>query len=263
MTTSNMLRPSLGSDIEQVPYDLFTMSGDALRDYDHRLHRMGTKSRPLVMDEVQVHPDSLAVEYAIIKPAEDALDFIAAIDTAHRTAERMIGTKLVGVDYVDIAEIVSLTPEATPFLWENARVFGCSPDWEVMERTGKARLRDRVPAYIKTRSLKELGTHFHFTLPEHMRPPEVELADGTVVYDGRPLANVISALHERTAWLYKWDHPTEKPWYRKPRVFRPKSYGFEYRSFGGSLASDRGALERMSMIAFEFMEDCFSGRVSL
>lgn len=262
MTTANAVSPSLGTDIETVPHNLFTMGLDALRDYDYRLHNMGTKDHPIYMDDVQVHPDSLAVEYAICTPARDPLDFISAVRDAHQTAERMIGTRLVGTDYVDIDEIVHLTEETTPFLWENARVFGCSPDWIVLPN-GKPFLRANVPASVKHRSLKEIGCHIHFTLPEHMRPPVIIYDDNREAYDGSDLAPVVREWYERTDWLHQWSHPIERPWYRKPMTYRPKSYGFEYRSFGASLVSDLPALERVAALAFEFMEDCFSGRVSI
>lgn len=263
MTTCNLVTPSLGTDMELVPHNLHTMGADAIKDYDHRLHRMGTKYRPIMMDDVQVHPDSLAVEFAIRTPADDPLDFIMAYQSAKSTAERMIGTTLIGVDWVDIDEVVGLTEADTPFLWENSRVFGCSPDWIVMSKHRTARLRDHVPSPIKTRSLKELGGHLHFTLPLHLRAPEITLPNGEKSYDGAAIAPLVMNWYERTQMFHTWDHPTEGPWYRKPMVFRPKPYGFEYRSFGASVLDSQQTLEALAREAFDFMEDCFDGRIHL
>jgi hypothetical protein len=258
---TNMTRPSAGADCELVPVNLKHMSVSDVQMYESALLNTGSKNRPLVVDGVQMHPDSLAAEFAFAEPVYDPASFMMQYQHSHSLLESVIGVELEGVDYVDLQQIVNINPSDTPFLWENARVFGCSPDWQVL--AGRASLRDDVPPRVKNRGLKELGGHIHLTLPNYMLPPVLKVVAGLPIYDGGALVPVIEEFYDRIRHLHAWDHPSEGPWYRKPKVFRPKSYGFEYRSLGASVMHDPRKREALALIAFQFMDDCFSGRVCI
>ena len=101
------------------------------------------------------------------------------------------------------------------------------------------------------------------TLPPWMQPKEIVTDDGSVVYDGEALAPVVEQFYDRIRHLHQWEHPSAGPWYRKPKVFRPKSYGLEYRSLGASVMDDARKREALINESFQFMDDCFSGRVCI
>lgn len=210
-----------------------------VRRYEERMALLGSKSEPTIIDGVQLHPDSLACEFAILKPASSVGEFMMMFQHAREIAQSYMGTHLQGYNFIDTASIPLFSVDICPTVFEAANTFGCSPDWIIL-RSGKLKLRDTVPDFIRHSTVKETGMHFHLDIAE---PDEVRLSEAVTSY------------YDRTRMLHTWGHPTARPWYRKPMTFRPKSYGFEYRSFGAALCENQPAFEMAVTQAFQLMDD--------
>jgi len=100
---------------------------------------------------------------------------------------------------------------------------GCSPDFQFGQERNV-----REHPWVARRPLRESGLHLHFDLrPEYINNHDM-------------LSKFVDELYERLAVFHTWEHPTEEPWYRRPKVYRPKPYGIEYRSLGSSIINDAG-----------------------
>ena len=239
-----MTTPMLGTDVElSLPMQAFN-DITMVRQYEERMSSLGKKYQPTVIENVQLHPDSLACEFAIMEPASSVGDFMMKYQNAREIAQSYMGMHLRGYDWIDTANLPLFREDIMPTVFKAANTFGCAHDYIIL-RSGKVKLRDNVPDLIKFRSVKEMGIHFHIELtPEY-------------IHDEALMAEAISSYYDRTRMLHHWDHPTQHAWYRKPMTFRPKSYGFEYRSLGAGLADNQSGLELAVTQAFRLMEEVF------
>ncbi len=212
-----------------------------VRRFEDRIAALGTKHEPTIIEGVKLHPDSLACEFAMTEPAESVGAFLMQFQRAREVAQAFMGTHLAGYDYVDTERLPLFGPNHCPVVYEAACTFGCDSDYQVL-RNGKVMHRETVPTWVHERSVKECSGHLHIDLPDI-------LCD-----DAERMGTYVGMYYDRTRVLHTWTHPTQRPWYRKPMVFRPKSYGFEYRSLGASLADNQPALELAVTQAFQLMD---------
>ena len=211
------------------------------RQFEAALSGLGPKHRPTYIDGVQLHPDSLACEFALEGPASTVGEFMMKFQHAREIAQSVMGMHLVGYDAIDTRTLPLLNPDLMPVCYTAANTFGCSPAWVVL-RSGKPKYRNIVPDVVRNSTVKGMGFHFHFNLPEDMCDEE----------DGTLCARAVSTFCDRTQMLHT--SPGDG-WYRKPRVYRPKKYGMEYRSFGAGLADNHAQLEMAVIQAFRLMEE--------
>lgn len=232
----------LGTDVElSLPVTAW-QDYVQVRKFEERMSMLGTKSAPTVIDGVQLHPDSLACEFALVDPCSTVGEFMMRFQHAREIAQSYMGTHLQGYNFIDTSSLPLFSVDICPTVFEAANTFGCSPDWIIL-RSGKLKLRDTVPDFVRSSTVKETGFHLHIDLPQEY------------CKDERLLCEAITNYYERTRMLHTWGHPTARPWYRKPMTFRPKKYGFEYRSFGASLADNQPALEMAVTQAFQLMDE--------
>lgn len=251
-----MTRPihaKLSYDVEFVPPAIFN-SADNLITYQRRMEVIGTKSHPHLNDIVmhQMHIDGISAEMAPMQPSTTADDLIRQYRTAKQYYERMIGYELEGRDTIDLDLLPGFGETLTPWLWESAMTFGCSPDYQ-------DGMRREVPPGVKETNIREAGIHIHMDLhPEFrdQRPPGmIEMQEGEPT-NARRVAQVAAEFAEAISFLYEPE--TDDLWYRQPRVYRPTTYGIEYRSVGASICNDEDRLYTLFSVAQSYMRDHFS-----
>lgn len=218
--------------------------------YEDQLNGIGTKDNPMLVNmnatSFYVHPDSIALEMAPARPLRSPTEFLEAVESARQYAALLMGYQMVGVDAYDLRTCAYInTPKGQRTcanLLKRGRTMGCAPDYQY----GAVR---EVPAGIKESPVKETSFHLHIDVPEH-------LMRGTCIPQeiiGPSLQDVVDELRdELSLFTPRWEFDLP-PWYRQPGVFRPKPYGLEYRSLGGSLFSDPTRLANVAGTIFEFM----------
>lgn len=226
-------------DAELVPVGFDTFDAEQVRGYDQLLSNMGSKSAPMILPRIggQFHPDGLATEFAPLEPSSSVAEFLASYTRLKQKAERMIGGKLCGVDWVDISRNPEFNVYNAPYLYELAHVLGCSQDWD------EHGPRTKVPEEIKSSPIKEIGFHIHVDVHPKFREEESQIVPIVLEYE-----QAINFLRP------EWTAPRD-PWYRRHTVFRPKPYGFEYRSFGSSIVENLTRFTALVQISFLFAQD--------
>jgi len=204
------------------------------------LEGLGSKQSPTILDidgyPTQVHADGACLEYAVHHQCTTAGEFIAQQAAVMYDLERRFGFPFEPEDWYDLREWPHLNPANTPYLWAQVNTFGCSKD------RGMFGYEREVPMRVLKSPVRESGVHFHANLkPEHCN------VDGCTM--------IAKALVKDAGIPHVWTHPTAKPWYRKPGVFRAKPYGIEYRSLGASMLSDKNRFELVVQLMFAFFED--------
>lgn len=228
-------------DCEVVPRHYRSFDGSTWGRYESSLVSLGTKSDPqrFMEENVQMHPDGLATEYAPIIPFGSSEDFLAAVDYMHNLAESMVNMPLMGVDWLDLADVPDFTADTAPELWELSHTLGCSQDFD----PHGAR---HVPQLVKDSTIKEVGFHIHIDVHPKF------------IGDHESVLSVVGDFHAAVGFLLPRWTATRPPWYRKPMTYRPKPYGLEYRSFGASIIEDKGKLALLALITYDFMRDHFN-----
>lgn len=225
-------------DCEVVPRSYERWNADDWAEYDHTLRHLGTKLAPQTFpdENVQVHPDGLATEYAPLEPLSSSDEFLESLIRMHQFSEMLTGIHLVGVDWVDISQMPAFAPDTAPLLWELAHTLGCSEDFD------QHGVRN-VPQMVKDSPIKEVGFHIHIDV----HPKFIDNHESVLP--------VVQDYHDAVGFLLPTWTASRPPWYRAPMTYRPKPYGLEYRSFGASIIEDKGRIAMLARITFDFMRD--------
>lgn len=251
--TSKQTYAQLSYDVEFVPPAIFN-SAENLHRYQQMMEIIGTKSHPHVDTSFghQMHIDGISAEMAPIRPSLTADELIQSYRAAKAHYERLVGYELEGMDIIDLDLLPGFGETSTPWLWASAMTFGCSPDYQ-------DGMRREVPGGVKSSNIREAGIHIHMDLhPEfrdHRPPGMIEMGEGEPT-NARRVAQVAAEFAEAISFLYEPE--ADDLWYRQPRVYRPTTYGIEYRSIGASICNDEDRLYTLFSIAQRYMRDHFS-----
>ncbi|AJT60765.1 putative COOH-NH2 ligase [Citrobacter phage CVT22] len=186
----------------------------------------GTKDEPIKVKQGAVQVDGLALEFNI-DPAHNKAEFISNIDTVMGILASMVpGYELViqpvahfGMEYID----------AQP---EKAKELGCSPDYDAWKM-------DVNPRPDGKRPFRTAAGHIHFGFIEENDAP-IE-AQGYIEY----CSNIIRELDFYLALpsLFYDNDAKRRELYGKAGAFRPKTYGFEYRTLSNMWLSTKALKE--------------------
>lgn len=238
---SNQANLLVAADIEALDTRLDMTSVDSLMWWERILMDAGSKEQPTVLDFGQYHNDGWPIEWAF-NPASHPDQFIENDLRMRQHIETHHGVQLYGRDWFEVPmTLVSQNVRLFTHLAGRANRLGCAPDFiEGRERriTGRARV-------VRTRALREAGLHFHLNL----RPEFCSTQDPAACLE------VVRDFAEATKLWHKWDHPSERPWYRVSGSYRPKPYGVEYRSLGSSVINDMGEYRLLVDTVFAFMRE--------
>lgn len=173
----------------------------------------GTKEEPIRVKQGAVQVDGLALEFNI-DPARNKEEFISNIDTVMGILKEMVpGYELViqpvahfGMEYID----------AQP---EKAKELGCSPDYDAWKM-------DVNPRPDGKRPFRTAAGHIHFGFVEENDAPIDQ--QGYIEY----CSNIVRELDFYLALpsLFYDNDVQRRELYGKAGAFRPKTYGFEYRT---------------------------------
>lgn len=199
--------PMVGADVEGFVYDLDTgMHIPAVGLLG------GTKEAPEPLDKLPkgfaVQEDNVMAEFNI-PPAANYNKFTVNMRAAVQGVKELLSNK-----YTDRSLTLSFVPDvrfsAKDLDSPQAKLIGCEPDCDAYQG---GNLRDGVPELTNWRSA---GGHIHlggdFQCPDFVAALFADACIGLC-------ANAVGM------------SPTKRAdWYGKPGIFRPKSYGIEYRS---------------------------------
>jgi hypothetical protein len=242
-----MSRVLIGTDVEYWKDD-----STSLADYELALRSIGSKTTPSVGPYGPYHSDQVWAERAS-RPCASLPELLEDLEWGKIHLETEMGMTLQGVNWID----QEFDEFEYPFLYEQARQFGCSPDMHA----GRYRT---VPSVIKERPLREAGAHIHFNLP---REYTESLYDTRCPRTGRVVLmekedkyrRLVHRIVEALAPFHTWEHPGVQPWFRKPGVYRLKPYGIEYRSIGAGILSNPDMLVSVYGTAFDLLTDIWEG----
>lgn len=229
------------ADIEALDNRLDMTDVDSLMWWEGILLAAGSKEQPTITPHGQYHNDGWPLEWSF--PTSSSPDEFLEKDMRMRThIETHHGVQLAGRDWFEIpTQLVSQNVRLFTHLRGRANRLGCAPDY----RDGRERRLVGPARVVRTRPLREAGLHFHMNLrPEYCS-----------VEDPAACLPVVRDFTEAVAPWHKWDHPTERPWYRMPGAYRPKRYGVEYRALGSSVINDAGSYALLVRTVYEFMKD--------
>lgn len=246
---------ALGFDWETIPAQFEQLDSIAMATYEERLLRLGSKSSPYYNRDygLFMHNDGLFAEAAPRNPCQSKEEMLSFRDNVLSAYQGILGLRMTAVDFLDMRAVKSLNDKVAPRLLAEANTFGCSPDY----LRGKRRI---TPKALAKSPYRESGLHLHLNLADRFcdqRTPE-ETERNTVPTNAVVCAQIAEEFYEATAFLHEGYDRQMRLWYRSPRLYRPKPYGIEYRSFGASLGADVDKFSLLVDIAFAFMRDHFN-----
>lgn len=204
----------------------------------------GTKENPKPVpslgDGFAVQEDNVMLEFNI-PPAKDAQTFSDSIAKmlTHITAE--MKQRELQIEY---QSAMYFTPDQLQS--EQARRFGCEPDYCVWTRSVNSIVRDSPTL----ESLRTAAAHLHVSYKFNNNPPEI--------HDQEMVVKVFDSFIGGPGML-RWSDTTRRALYGKCGAFRPKSYGIEYRVLGNEWIKtevDRKWVFNRAQIALCFLNDC-------
>lgn len=170
----------------------------------------GSKQDPFnIGDGIKIHPDNIAIELAV--PPSNSEDlFIENINKAIFKAQEYLNKQNSGLEIKK--DLVSVYAEKELLKPKGARTFGCEPDFNALM------MEMNRPPSSRT-NLRSCGGHIHVGLEESLIDNEfIRLAVLMMdIYLGVPSILLDSDTERRKL-------------YGKASCFRPKDYGFEYRT---------------------------------
>lgn len=183
----------------------------------------GTKNDPLVVDRGAVQVDGMALEFNIDAAGSEE-QWLGNINSVMATLESMVpGYKL---ECQAVAEFGAEYIKAQP---EKAKELGCDPDYDAYIVGVNPRPNGDLP-------FRSAAGHIHVGIPETEGDAPVD--------DGDYIAYVAQKVRELDFYLALpslfYDNDTKRrELYGKAGAFRPKKYGFEYRTLSNQwLKSD-------------------------
>lgn len=116
--------------------------------------------------------------------------------------------------------------------YRGMRTIGCDPDYDAFSSSLEPR---RIPELSEFEGFRFAGGHIH-------------IGYNTEWYSARSmaasLAGALAPFHNPDSARYKW--------YGIPGIYRPKSYGVEYRSLGNTFVLDDAVLTRLAVALDEW-----------
>lgn len=177
----------------------------------------GTKADPFKVSKGAIQVDGTAAEMNII-PAGNMSDWITNIDTVLGILQEMLGKDAT----ICVDPVANYGFDYLASLPESATELGCNPDFNAYTEAVNAKPDAAIP-------FRSAGGHIHFGfLPDLDGEPENILYQKYVSEFVRELDFYLTLPS-----LFLDTHPDSakrRQLYGKPGCFRPKVYGFEFRS---------------------------------
>lgn len=189
----------------------------------------GTKEEPFKVKSGAVQVDGISAEFNI-DPAGSSDEFEHNMVTVLTELRKFLPKDCT----LHSAPTIFYGPRRYNLLPDKAKILGCDPDYVV---TTVGRVEQR-PTY------KRMQDEFHGSGHIH-----IGWTSGRKTDDQNHLtdcASIVTALYEHnvagveTDWSYSRRH-----WYGLPKVFRPKSYGVEYRTPSNAWVARRSNYKRV------------------
>jgi hypothetical protein len=163
-------------------------------------------------DGYWTHRDGVCAEYGF-EPTTSLDQFMTSIDEGLSRCEQALCHTLYPVSQFDVSAIID-EPWA-----EDMLEMGCAPDY--LATPDLTMMRRNVPSRVRREPTREGSGHIHISLP----PPYVGNQELLCQFI-RELDDVVYPLAASDQGI------TARSWYRRRYVFRPTSYGVEYRTLG-------------------------------
>jgi hypothetical protein len=205
----------------------------------------GTKANPLKVDNGAVQVDGMALEFNIDAARSEA-EWVRNIDSVMSTLASMVPDHILQA--IPVAHFGLEYIQSQP---EEAKELGCDPDFD-------AWLVAQNPRPNGERPIRTAAGHIHFGIIDSCDAP---------VDDGEYIGWIASKVRELDYYLglpsLFYDNDTERrELYGKAGAFRPKVYGFEYRTLSNQwLGSDR--LKRWAYRASQYAMEQMEKGISL
>lgn len=246
---------ALSFDWETIPENFSLLNETALSEYERRLLPLGSKSKPYYHEGygLLMHNDGLFAEAAPRRPSVSPDQLLAHRDNVLTAYAEMLGLRMTAVNFLDLRNVRHLNESVVPKLMAEINTFGCSPDY----LHGKRRI---TPKSLAKSPFRESGMHLHLNLAPQFcdRRSPADMERNTVPTNAVVCAQIAEEFYEATAFLHEGFDKSLRLWYRSPRLYRPKPYGIEYRSFGAAIGADLDKFSLLIDIAFAFMRDHFN-----
>lgn len=183
----------------------------------------GTKESPYFVKAGAVQVDGVAAEFNI-NPAESEDEFVSNINTVQTRLLEMVQEN--NPSYHLVADpVATFDPEYFDSLPMEAKMLGCSPDWNAY--TGKKNTPPETTEPFRTGSF-----HVHIGWTEYEDPYDKKYIDLCCEIVKQIDAIVYPASH-------LWDQDMKRrTLYGARGSFRPKSYGLEYRPLSNAVLRD-------------------------
>lgn len=168
----------------------------------------GSKDLPRLIDNLgnAVQEDNVTVEFNT-PPCSNVDDFVKHIRTNKQWIEER--AKILGYG-MKIVPSARFTDEQLDSY--GAQTFGCEPDFNAWNK-GDQNPRPRA----KDENLRSCGGHIHVAIPKDKKLDVLDLVKAMDLFVG--------------CQMLTFDHDTQRrELYGKAGAFRPKKYGFEYRT---------------------------------
>lgn len=173
----------------------------------------GTKEDPIKVKQGAVQVDGLALEFNI-DPAKNQQEFISNIDTVMGILAGMVPEHKLEI--IPVAQFGHDYIKAQP---EKAKELGCSPDYDAWKV-------DVNPRPDGDRGFRTAAGHLHFGFVEENDAP-IEVYE-YIAYCSQVVRELDFYLALPSLF---YDNDTQRrELYGKAGAFRPKTYGFEYRT---------------------------------
>lgn len=204
----------------------------------------GDKAHPHKVDKGAVQVDGTALEFNI-DPASSEQEFVTNLDTVMSTLRSMVPEHELVADpvaYFTEDYMSTLPPEALDL--------GCEPDFSAW--TGDVNVKPDVNATFRTGA-----GHIHVGVVEGEDPTNKDFYDVCC-----------RAVREMDVWLglpslFFDEDVKRREMYGKAGAFRPKAYGFEYRTLSNAWLRDKNLMSWVYKASQSCMGRFMSGGESL
>lgn len=197
----------------------------------------GTKDHPLALENMPpgfcVQEDGAACEFNI-PPSTTPQEFADAIDAALGTITHRLRAK----GFVpSICNSIKLKPEWVAN-FPNLAAIGCDPDYVAYHKSEFP--EPRIADIDKIGLVRGAGGHIHVGYPLDMCPPAIMAK----------LLDLMLAIPS-----VKQDKQGERrAWWGKAGLYRPKSYGVEYRTLSNWWITQHSTARQMAAMVFSLLE---------
>lgn len=201
----------------------------------------GTKKAPYKVDKGAVQVDGMAAEFNI-DPAENPEQFLENLETVLNQLQHMLGGCTLHADPVAHfgADFIKAQPAA-------AKELGCDPDFNAW-MDGAQNIKPNEDAPFRTGA-----GHVH-----------IGVTDGADIADGDYLKVCCDAVKQMDFYLglpsiFFDDDVKRRELYGSAGCFRPKSYGFEYRTLSNKWVGNKALMRWVFNNSQTAMKQFFAG----